>query len=136
MQKVPRVGVGVIIKRDNTVLLGQRKNAHGTGSWCPPGGHLEFMETVEDCARRETQEEAGVEIKNIQKPVLTEDFFTEEEKHYITLLVTTEWESGEPQLLEPEKCEKWDWFNWDELPSPLFLPMQNHIDQGYNPFSL
>lgn len=92
------------------------------------------METVEDCARRETQEETGLNIKNIQRPVVTEDFFEEEQKHYITLLVTTDWDFGEPELMEPEKCEEWDWFNWDELPSPLFLPMQNHIDQGYNPF--
>ena len=134
MDKTPRIGVGVIIKRDEKVLLGQRKNAHGTGSWCPPGGHLEFMETIEACAIRETLEEVGAYIKNIQKPVFTEDFFKREGKHYITMLVTAEWDSVEPQLLEPEKCERWDWFSWNELPSPLFLPMQNHIDQGYNPF--
>jgi len=134
MEKIPRIGVGVIITRDNKVLLGKRKNAHGEGTWCPPGGHLEFMETIEDCARRETSEETGVEITNIVKPVFTEDFFKKENTHYITILVTAEWKSNEPQILEPEKCEKWDWFSWDNLPSPMFLPMQNHIDQGYNPF--
>lgn len=134
MGKIPRIGVGVIIKREGKVLLGKRKNAHGTGSWCPPGGHLEFMETIEACAIRETLEEVGVNLKNIQTPVFTEDFFREEDKHYITMLVTADWSSVEPQLLEPEKCERWDWFSWDKLPSPLFLPMQNHIDQGYNPF--
>ena len=134
MEKIPRIGVGVIITKNNKVLLGQRKNAHGTGSWCPPGGHLEFMETINECAHRETTEEVGVNIKDIQKPVFTEDFFKEEDRHYITMLVTTKWDSGEVKLMEPEKCEKWDWFGWDELPSPLFLPLQNHIDQGYNPF--
>jgi 8-oxo-dGTP diphosphatase len=133
MEKIPRIGVGVIIVRDNEVLLGKRKNSHGTGSWCPPGGHLEFMETIENCARRETMEEVGVTITNIQKPVFTEDFFTEEDKHYLTALVTADWETNDPQLLEPDKCEKWDWFAWDKLPSPLFLPLQNHIDQGYSP---
>jgi len=136
MQQTPKVGVGVIIIKDKKVLLGQRKNAHGTGSWCPPGGHLEFMETIEDCARRETMEEVGLLIGDIQKPVFTEDFFKEENKHYITMLVNTHWKSNEPQLLEPEKCAKWDWFSWDELPSPLFLPLQNHINKGYNPFTV
>ena len=88
MEKVPRVGVGVVIIKDGKVLLGKRKNSHGTGSWCPPGGHLEFMETIEACASRETMEETGVKIKNIKKPVFTEDFFIEEDKHYITMLVT------------------------------------------------
>jgi 8-oxo-dGTP diphosphatase len=134
MEKTPKIGVGVIIRKDNKVLLGQRKNAHGTGTWCPPGGHLEFMETIADCARRETDEESGLVITNIQNPVFTEDFFKEEDKHYITMLVTTDWGSGEPELREPHKCEEWKWFAWDELPTPLFLPMQNHIDAGYNPF--
>lgn len=134
MEKIPKIGVGVIIRKDNKILLGKRKNAHGTGTWCPPGGHLEFMETITACAKRETDEESGLVITNIQKPVFTEDFFKEEDKHYITMLVTTDWESGEPELREPHKCEEWKWFAWDELPSPLFLPMQNHIDQGYNPF--
>jgi 8-oxo-dGTP diphosphatase len=133
-KQVPRIGIGVIIRKDNKVLLGKRKNAHEPGSWCPPGGHLEFMETIEDCARRETNEESGLAITNIQPPVFTEDFFTEEKKHYITMLVTADWESGEVELREPDKCEEWRWFAWDELPSPLFLPMQNHIDQGYTPF--
>jgi len=135
MEKIPKIGVGVIIRKDNKILLGKRKNAHGTGIWCPPGGHLEFMETITACAKRETDEESGLVITNIQKPVFTEDFFKEEDKHYITMLVTADWELGEPELREPHKCEEWKWFAWDELPSPLFLPMQNHIDQGYNPFS-
>jgi len=134
MEKLPRIGVGVIITKDKKVLLGQRKGAHGMGTWCPPGGHLEFMETIEECARRETMEEVGVVIRDIQKPVFTEDFFKEEDRHYITMLVTTKWASGEIKLMEPDKCEQWDWFSWDGLPSPLFLPMQNHIDQGYDPF--
>ena len=44
MKKFPRVGIGVIIRKDNKILLGKRKNAHGEGSWCFPGGHLEFNE--------------------------------------------------------------------------------------------
>jgi len=131
---VPRVGVGVIIVKDGKVLLGQRRGAHGAGDWSPPGGHLEFMETISDCARRETAEETGMTITNIRPPVFTEEFYREENKHYINLMVTAEWESGEPQVLEPEKCLGWEWFTWDALPTPLFLPLQNHIDQGYTPF--
>jgi len=134
MEKIPRVGVGVMIVRGDKILLGKRRNAHGTGTWCTPGGHLEFMETIEDCARRETIEETGVIIKNIKKPNFTEDFF-EEDKHYITMLVDAEWSSEEPKLLEPDKCAEWCWFTWDNLPTPLFLPLQNQIKQGYNPFS-
>lgn len=134
MERIPRIGVGVLIRKDNKVLLGKRKSAHGTGSWCAPGGHLEFMETVEDCARRETMEETGLTIINIQKTIYTEDFFTDEDKHYLTMLIVADWESGEPELREPHKCEEWNWFTWDNLPDPLFLPLQNHIQEGFTPF--
>lgn len=134
MEKIPRVGVGLIIRRDNKILLGKRLNAHGAETWCPPGGHLEFMETVEDCAKREALEETGCIVTNIQPPVFTEEFYVEQDKHYINLMLTSDWEANEPQVLEPDKCESWEWFTWDELPPSLFLPLQNHIDQGYNPF--
>ena len=55
----PKVGIGVIIQKDGKLLMGQRRGAHGADTWCPPGGHLEFGETWESCARRETREEAG-----------------------------------------------------------------------------
>jgi len=130
----PKVGVGAIVVNDDKILLGKRKNAHGDGSWSFPGGHLEFGESVEDCAARETLEETGIKIKNIRQATFTNDIFEKEQKHYITLFMISEYDSGKLQNMEPEKCEKWDWFSWDKLPSPLFIPIQNLIRQGYKPF--
>jgi len=45
MNERPKVGVGVIIVKNNKILFGKRKNAHGEGSWSFPGGHLEFKES-------------------------------------------------------------------------------------------
>lgn len=134
MEKRPKVGVGVIIKRDGKVLLGKRKNAHGEGSWCFPGGHLEFNEKLEECAKREVKEEVGIGIKNLKLSNFTNDIFENEDKHYITLFLIGEYASGEVELKEPEKCERWEWFKWDKLPEPLFLPIQNLLEQGFNPF--
>jgi len=130
----PNVGVGVIIKKDNQVLLGKRKNAHGDGTWSFPGGHLEFNEEVEDCARREVMEETGLKIKNLKQATFTNDVFQKENKHYVTLYVMGEYISGEPRVMEPEKCEKWDWFEWDNLSEPLFIPILNLLKQSFNPF--
>ena len=114
----PKIGVGVCVIKDGKVLFGKRKNAHGEGSWCFPGGHLELNESIEDCARREVLEETGLSIKNLRFGPYTNDIFENENKHYVTLFVIADYDSGELKLMEPEKCEKWDWFKWEEAPKP------------------
>ncbi len=123
--KSPKVGVGVIIIRDDLVLLGKRKNSHGDQTWSFAGGSLEFGESIFECARRETKEETGLDITNLRYGPYTNDIFVEEKKHYVTAFVLASSENGEPRVLEPEKCEKWRWFKWDQLPEPLFLPVEN-----------
>lgn len=132
----PLVGVAVIIFKDHKVLLGKRKNSHGHGSWAFPGGHLEFNETIEGCARREVYEETGLYIKNIRHGAFTNDIFSDEHKHYITLFVVSEYDYGLLQLREPDKCEEWSWFSWSALPEPKFLPLNNLLKQGFEPHSV
>jgi 8-oxo-dGTP diphosphatase len=131
---VPKVGVGVIVIKDGKVLLGKRKNAHGEGSWSFAGGHLDFGESIEECAVREVLEETGLKIKNIRMGPFTNDVFKQENKHYITLFVIADYESGTVKVMEPDKCERWEWFEWNNLPKSLFLPIENLLKQNYNPF--
>jgi 8-oxo-dGTP diphosphatase len=121
----PKIGVGVCMIKDGKVLLGKRLNAHGQGTWAFPGGHLEFGETVVNCAKREVAEETGMKISNIRKGPYTEDLFIAVNKHYITLLMIADWQSGEPVILEPDKCQEWRWFAWDQFPSPLFRTFES-----------
>lgn len=134
-KQFPKVGVGVIIRKDDQVLLGLRKGSHGATNWAPPGGHLEFGETPEQTAVREVTEETGLAIKDLKTVAFTNDIFEVEQKHYITLFVVADYESGRVELREPEKCERWEWFDWDKLPQPLFLSMQHLLKQKYNPFA-
>jgi len=130
----PKIGVGAIIKKGDKILFGKRKNAHGDGTWSFPGGHLEFGESIEDCAKRETEEETGLIINNFKKTIFTEDVFEKENKHYITLYAIAEIYEGEPIVAEPEKCEGWGWFSWDNPPQPLFIPIENLLKEKFNPF--
>ena len=116
----PKVGVGVMILKDGKVLLTKRKGSHGAGELSFPGGHLEYMESFEDCAIRETREECGLEIKNIRFSYLT-NLKKYAPKHYVHIGMIAEWASGEPQTLEPEKAEGWNWYDLNELPDgPTF----------------
>ena len=128
-----RVGVGVLIVRGGAVLLGVRRGSHGAGTWAPPGGHLEFGESVEACARREAAEETGLALGAVVPGPYTVDAFPEEGKHYVTLFAVAEHAGGEPRALEPEKCAGWEWHDWRALPSPLFAPLASLVARGFVP---
>jgi len=125
----PRIGVGVLIFHDGKLLLGRRKGSHGADSWSAPGGHLEFGESIEQCAQREVQEETGLKLDSISIGPYTNDIFVEDKKHYVTLFAIAHQPVGEPRLREPEKCRGWQWFAVHALPSPLFVPLQNLLQQ-------
>ena len=128
MEQVIRVGLGVyIFNTKGDVLLGLRKSTHGVGTWCPPGGHMEFGESNEQTAIREVFEETGIKLdsKDLSFVGLTNDFFQEANKHYITIHMKAEQYLVEPLVMEPYKCEEWKWFALDSLPENMFLSNQN-----------
>lgn len=149
-----RVGVGVFIlqsKRETldnpAFLIGKRINSHGSGTYALPGGHLEFGETLEECATREIMEETGLRVTAPRYLTATNDYMAAENKHYITMFMVCERmdNNDEAQVLEPNKCEGWEWIEWEELLRSvkamneavdgevsgrrLFLPLVNLIDQ-------
>ena len=120
IENKPKVGVGVMILKDNKVLMTVRKGSHGAGDYGFPGGHLECMESFEDCAIRETKEECGVEIKDIKFLYLT-NVTKYAPKHYVHIGLVADWASGEPKTLEPEKAGEWKWYDLNDLPKgPMF----------------
>lgn len=127
-EKKPRIGVGVVVTRDGKILLGKRKGSHGAGQWSTAGGHLEFGEGIEECAKRELEEETGLLALSLKPGPWTENVM-DSDKHYITFFVFVSSFEGEPLLLEQEKCEGWHWFSWDELPSPLFASVSSLVSK-------
>lgn len=123
----PKVGIGVMIVKDSKVLLGKRKGSHGEGEYAWPGGHMEYMESFEECAKRETLEETGMQIHNVRFLRLM-NLKRYAPKHYVDIGLVADWESGDPQIMEPEKIEGWDWYDIDELPQPLFSTIPSYIE--------
>lgn len=124
-EQIIKVGVGVMIFKYGKLLLSKRKGAHGEGEYAFPGGHLEFGESIQDCAHRECMEECGIKIDQID--FLFFKNMRAYNKHYAHIGVVAQWKSGEPQNLEPNKAESWRWYDLTELPKPLFLPVKESL---------
>lgn len=122
----PRVGIGVIVRKGDAILLGRRKGSHGAGEYASPGGHLEHLEGFAACCEREVREETGLEIRDVR--FLRVMNVTEyAPRHYVDLAFVAEWASGEPEVREPDKVERWDWYPLTALPSPLFATMPSAL---------
>ena len=127
--KRPRVGLGVFVKKDGKVLVGERKGSHGAGTWALPGGHQEGGESFEKCCKREVFEETGLTIRNPRPLLFTNDVFIDEGLHYVTLFFTADYESGELVVKEPRQCKEWRWVSLNHIPKPIFLPLSNALKQ-------
>ena len=132
MTRQVRVGVAVLVYTISGLLLGLRKGSHGANKWAPPGGHVDFGEKPIDTAKRELLEETGLVATEIIPGSWTNDYFEEEGKHYITLYFYAK-AKGEPQLLEPDKCQVWQFFPWEKLPDNLFLSLKNFREKNVTP---
>jgi 8-oxo-dGTP diphosphatase len=122
--------MGVLVMRRGRVLLGRRRGSHGEGYYAAPGGHIEFGESFEQAARREVREETGLEIADLRLLSVGNYIFKREdgERHYIDVDFVCEASTGEPQLMEPEKCDGWDWYDLDDLPQPMFVVTRRMIE--------
>src|SRR6266852_5127217 len=125
MPKRPQVGIGVLITKDDQVLLMKRQNAHGDATWSTPGGHLEYGELLEGSAIRASQEVIGVIITDVTFLAITSDVFEAPEKHDLTIWMAGRYVSGTPVMHTGHEMSAVDWFSWDALPEPLFLPFEH-----------
>lgn len=129
----PLVGVSAVIVRGGRILLGRRRGAHGAGAYAFPGGKPNPGESPADALAREVREETGLACTAISPITWTSEVFAEEGLHFVTLHHLVEVAAGEPELLEPQKCEGWGWYPWDNLPRPLFAAASNLIRTGWRP---
>ncbi|CAJ2641485.1 unnamed protein product [Trifolium pratense] len=139
----PRVAVVVFLLKDRSILLGRRRSSSvGDATFALPGGNLEFGESFEECAAREVKEETGLDLGQnykIEYLTVTNNVFLDQPKkcHYVTIFMRVVLDPQDEQLvlnLEPEKCDGWDWFHWENLPQPLFWPLEKMLKGGFDPF--
>src|SRR5581483_1729874 len=122
--------VSVLVSKDDRILLEKRQHSHGADTWGPPTGHLDFGETPEQTATRETFEETGVTLSNVKFHAVTNDIFENEHYHTVTIWMKADYQSGTPKVQAPDEESEVGWFAWDALPNPLYIPFANLL-QGH-----
>jgi len=137
-QNQPNFAVRVIVIKNGKVLLGKNKGAFAPGKYGPPGGHLEYMESFEECVNRELKEECGVEVQNIRLQAVINN--TDDAPfHNVHIMLLADWKSGEPKVIEPEKCESWEWYDIENPPKPIFTNVRLSLESyktGKNYFDI
>ena len=133
----PGIGVGIMVLKDNKILLGLRKTnkdknteIDGYETWSMPGGKVEYLEKLVDAAKRELKEETTIEALDIKLISINDDIVDQE--HYVTIgfLVTSF--KGEAIVTEPDKNIDWQWFDLNSLPDNLYSPSKNIIHNYLN----
>lgn len=132
MGPVLKVGVGVLILREDKILLGHRvAGAKDTGgiyepdSWCLPGGKQEYGETMFEAAAREVKEETGLIAGAFELFSAADDI--QPGRHFVTLQIVARTCAGEARAMEPDKQDEWRWFGPDALPKNLYSPSEKFI---------
>ena len=132
------VGFGVMILKDNKILLGKRHEdpekasslLNGAGKWTMPGGKLDFGEKFEDGAKRETLEETGVKLNKVEVLCVNNDMV--ETAHFVTIGLFSDNFIGEPKVMEPDEITEWGWFDLNNLPSPIYFPSAEILENYKN----
>lgn len=119
---VPLVGVGcIVVRADGHLLMVQNRR----GFWSTPGGHLDFGESPAECAARETFEEAGVRVTDVEFVAITNDVLRDAGRHYITIWMRAD--VGDAALAIGDRAEiaAAGWFAPENLPEPRHVYFEN-----------
>jgi 8-oxo-dGTP diphosphatase len=121
------VAVGILMKPNGDVLLGQRPDGKPyAGYWEFPGGKVEPDESILDALKREFVEELGVQIASAEEWCGVEHVY--EHAHVrLHFFISREW-SGEPQSLEGQAFA-WQGTVGVEPLLPATIPLLEWLDE-------
>jgi len=112
-----------IVHQHPKVLLGMKKRGFGEGRWNGFGGKVSPGEAIEDAARREMREEAGVDVFGLDKVGVIEFEFKGNSEILEVHVFKAEDFSGTPTESEEMRPQ---WFYIDEIPFRDMWPDDIH----------
>ena len=127
----PYVGVGVIVFRDQEVLLVKRNKEPNKDQWSIPGGRQIIGETAEEAAQRELLEETGVKVDQLLLVDVVDAIIPDVEGkikyHYTLVDYMGQWQSGESR--PGDDAQEVRWVSLNKLSSYSLLEKTMHIIQ-------
>lgn len=132
-KKRPDIGVGVlVVNQDGHILLSRRLKPYGYGKLALPGGHVEWMETLVQTAKREVLEETGIRLKKCEEMRdYTEELNRKMDKHYATFYLIAEMPKNQkPRDTEPHKHGSWSWYDPFNLPRHAWNPTKRLVKRS------
>jgi 8-oxo-dGTP diphosphatase len=95
---------------------------------CRSAAGVEFGEKLVDAIRREILEEYGMVIAVDSLLGVDDHILPDEGQHWVSPTYIAHIVSGEPRIMEPEKCSAIGWFTLDHLPAPLSVITQANVE--------
>ena len=127
----PYVGVGVIVFRDQKVLMVKRKKEPNKGQWSIPGGKQMIGETAAEAAKRELLEETGVKVDQLLLVDVVDSIIPDIEGkikyHYTLVDYMGQWQSGDSR--PGDDAQEVRWVSLNELSSFSLLEKTMNIIQ-------
>jgi mutator protein MutT len=122
----PVVGVAAIVTDNDRFLVAERLSGKMQGMYGAPGGHIEWVETFEEAAVRELQEETGLVAAASDCVVVgvDQEYEPDEDHHWVVIFVRVKRWTGKPMAAEPGKHGPWEWYHAECLPDNTLAPLK------------
>jgi 8-oxo-dGTP diphosphatase len=110
----------VLLKDDKTLLMRRANTGWHDGDFDFVAGHIDGNESLKTALAREAHEEIGISIlaDDIMFAHLIHGLFEDGKEYFNIFFTVTTW-TGEPTIMEPNKCDRIEWFRLDNLPANL-----------------
>ncbi|MFF4448235.1 phosphotransferase [Streptomyces sp. NPDC001502] len=129
------VDVHLVLRRDGEsgpeVLLSRRAGpVYAAGMWHLPSGHLDPCEDMVEAVIREAREETGVLIaaEDVTAAVTVHHHPPVGSRSRLGVFFEVRRWSGQPLLMEPDRCDGMDWYPLDALPGPMVAYCRAGLD--------